>query len=141
MRSKRLVYSINAVSPRFATASMIAMTVASTSAALSRLPASSATRAASNPASRVLRVIGIGPRPSTRRCGGARGAAAGGLDGCAEPGDPAADLFGRCFEARAVNDQRGSDVRDVLDLDQPIRGEGCAGLHQIDDVAGQAELW
>src|SRR5258708_6584297 len=122
MRSKRLVYSISAASPRLANSSMIAATVASTSAALSRFAASSASKAVSNPASRVLRMIGIGLQSSSRRCCGVRPAPAGTLDRGAEPLDPAADLFRPRFQCRAVDDQPRGDVRDMLDLDQPIGG-------------------
>src|SRR5258708_28033377 len=119
MRSKRLVYSISAASPRLAASSMIAATVASTSAALSRFAASSASKAVSNPASRVLRMIGIGLQSSSRRCCGVRPARAGTLDRGAEPLDPAAVLLRPRCQCPAADDEPPGDGPRLLDPHYP----------------------
>src|ERR1051325_1748998 len=137
IRSKRLVYSRSAASPRVATCSMISATTVSTSAALSRLAASNAAKAVSNPVSRVWRVMGI----AGHQTGAARRGSCGWMDRVAQTIDPAADLFRPRFQRRAVDDQPGCDVGDMLDLDQSVGRQRGAGLHQIDDVTAETELW
>src|SRR5581483_4431153 len=53
--------------------------------------------------------------------------------------DPAADLVGAGLQRRAVNDEAGADIGDVLDLDEAVGLERRAGLHEVDDVAAEAE--
>src|SRR5207248_1362914 len=79
--------------------------------------------------------------PSTGSRCGARGALAATLYCAAEPFDPAPDFFRPGFQRRAIDDQTRGDFGDVLDFDEAVRCQGRTGLHQIDDVAAQAELW
>src|SRR6202040_1730807 len=53
--------------------------------------------------------------------------------------DPAADFFGAGLQRRAVDDQPGADLGNPLDLDQTVRLESCAGLHEIDDVMAEPQ--
>src|SRR5580704_9607637 len=102
---------------------MIPATASSTSAALSRLAASSAVKAVSNPASRVESVIAIAGL-CRRRCRRLLPRRGGRLT---DRLDPIADLVGPRLQPRAVDNQPRTDIGDVLNLDQPVGLEGRAG--------------
>src|SRR5258708_20998968 len=118
-RSRRLVHSITAASPRAFTSARIAATTASTSASIARLAESRAAKSAAKLLARVSSLSGIG--------------------GLAEPLDPAGDLVGTGLEGSAVDDEARGDVGDALDLDEPVRLERRAGLHEIDDLPAQSD--
>src|SRR5258708_21534811 len=98
-RSRRLVHSITAASPRAFTSARITATTASTSASISRLAESSAAKSATKLLARVSSLSGIG--------------------GLAEPLDPAGDLAGAGLEGGAVVHEARGDVRAAPDLDEP----------------------
>src|SRR5882672_5620926 len=100
---------------------MIAATVSSTSGSVSRLAASSAAKAASNPLSRVARVIAIALFGCCLFGGGGR---------LAQRVDPMADLLRPRLQCRPVDDEPRADVGDVLDLGEAVRLQGGAGLYQ-----------
>src|SRR5690242_18679958 len=118
-RSKRRVRSMTAASPRVRTSSMIAATAASTSASTSRFSATSVAKDAAKPGARLSSLRGIGR--------------------LAEALDPAAHLLGARLQGGAVDDEARGDVGDVLDLDEAVRLQGAAGLHQIDDLPAEAD--
>src|SRR6185437_6329562 len=110
--------SITAASPRARTSARIATTASSTFSSISRLPPSSAANSASNPV---------------------REASSLSIGGLAETLDPVVDLLGAGLERGAVDDEARRNLRDLFDLDQVVRLQRRAGLHQIDDLARQAE--
>src|SRR5579864_4132989 len=110
---------------------MIAATASSTSAALSRFAASSAQNALSKSASAVRNILATSACRQTQ--------AARRIDRGPEALDPPADFFRPRLQRRTVDDEPRADIGDVLDLDEPISLQGCAGLHQIDDMAAQPE--
>ena len=62
------------------------------------------------------------------------------LDQCgAKTLDPGADLVRAGFEGDAVDDQAGGNLGDDVGLDQAVGFQRAAGLHQVDDQAGQAK--
>ena len=83
----------------------VAATAASTSPATSRFASTSRANAALKSGSRVESLTGIGRL----------------TDRGAEAFDPATDLFRPGLQRRAVDNQPGADLGDVLDLDQSVR--------------------
>src|SRR5665213_3817254 len=116
-RSKRLVYSITASSPRARTAARIAATASSTRSSTSRLPSSKAAKAAAK--------------------SGCDWFSLSGIRGLAKAFDPIADLAGPGLERGTIDDQPRGNLRDLFDLHQIVRLQRRAGLHQIDDLARQ----
>src|SRR5437764_12732667 len=99
---------------------MISATAASTSAAVSRLSASRSANCAAKSAARLESLRGIGRLSETI--------------------DPGADLLRPGLERRAVHDEPRGDLGDALDLDEPVRPQGGAGLHEIDDAPAKPQL-
>src|SRR5262249_20804185 len=62
-----------------------------------------------------------------------------GMRGLAEAVDPAMDLPRPCLERGAVDDEARGDIGDALDLDEAVRAQGLAGLHEIDDATAEAQ--
>src|SRR5690242_15899143 len=98
---------------------MIAATALSTSSSTSRRASTSARNAASNPAVRASSLSAIDRLP--------------------EALDPAPDLLRPGLQRGAVDNEARADIGNVLDHDQSVRLQSAAGLHQIDDAAGEAE--
>ena len=114
-RSRRLVCSITAASPRAAHVGR----------------GSPPPRRRHRPRSRAWR---RGTRRKPPRNPGAPLSSLSGIGRLAEALDPAVDLLGAGLERGAVDDEARGDVGDVLDLDQAVGLQGAAGLHQIDDL-------
>src|SRR5215470_8993674 len=99
---------------------MMATTASSTSAAVSRLSRRRAAKASAKRGARLTSLRGISRLP--------------------EAIDPGADFLRPGLQGRAVHDQARGDVGDALDLDETIRPQSGAGLHQIDDAPAKSEL-
>src|SRR5262245_33976269 len=108
--SNRSVYSITATSPRRRTSSIMAVTIASTFAAVSRFVASNAENASAKPGARASSLSGIGDLL-----------------------DPGRDLAVARLQRRAVDDQPRRHVGDPLDLHQAVRLQRSTGRNEIDD--------
>src|SRR5262245_36750518 len=61
------------------------------------------------------------------------------LSGMGDLLDPRRDLAMPRLERGPVDDEPRRHVGDALDLDQPVRLEGGAGGHEIDDAAAQTK--
>src|SRR5690606_34871276 len=110
---------MSAASPRRRTSAIMSATTTSTSTATSRLPLSSATKAASKPAAALSSLSGIGR--------------------LAKALNPSAQLLGAGLEGGPVHDQAGSHLRNGFDLDQIIGLQGRAGRDQVDDAPAQSQ--
>src|SRR5690349_16358530 len=118
-RSKRLVQSMRAASPRRRTASIISSTTASTSAAASRFAPAKAANSAAKRDESVRSLSGI--------------------DGVPETIDPSRDFVCPGLERRAIDDEARGHLGDAFDLDQAVRLERGAGLDEVDDLPAEPE--
>src|SRR5215472_6834105 len=116
---------------------MIAATVVSTSAPVSRFASSSWRKAGSNSASCVESLTGIGCLPWRCVANLARLAA---RDRPAETIYPAADFLRAGLQRWTVDDQARAYVGNALDLDQAVRSQRGAGLDKVDNVATKTEV-
>src|SRR5690349_15976826 len=98
---------------------MMPATAASTSAAVSRFIGRSAAKPASKSGAAVESLTGI--------------------DDLAQAIDPGAHLIGARLQRRPVDDEAGGDIRDALDLDEPVRDERRAGLDEVDDAGAEPQ--
>src|SRR5262249_39672947 len=69
----------------------------------------------------------------------ARAVSLSGTGHLGEGWEPVVDLLRARLQRGAVEDEAGGHVGNALDLDEAVRLQGRAGLHQIDDVAAKAK--
>src|SRR5690606_21100827 len=117
--SNRRVYSTRAASPRVRTSARMAATAAPTSASDARFRSRNAVKRCSKSA--------------------AEASSRSGIEGGPETFDPATDPHRLGLEGGPIDDQPRGDLRDLLDLDEPVRLQGRTGGDEVDDAAAEAE--